>query len=52
VVRLGDAFLSRAPGLERFYPWLLRLSASVITLLGLALLVQGLIAAGIVTLHL
>lgn len=52
VVRLGDAVLARAPGLERFYPWLSRFSASVITLLGLVLLVQGLVAAGVVSIHL
>lgn len=51
VVRLGEAVLSRAPGLERFYPHLLRLSAGVITLLGVALLVQGLLAAGVLTIH-
>ena len=52
VVRLGDAVLARAPGLERFHPWLSRASALVITLIGAALAVQGLIAAGVVTLHL
>ena len=50
VVRMGDAVLTRAPGLERFYPVLTRLSATIIMIVGAIIVVQGLQQAGFIEL--